>query len=247
MSEDSPEAERASPPAGDEHRPSWITPALAAGFALALATPAWIAQARGNPAAAAAVAYAGAVIGAALVVPWCAALATRDAWWERLAWAGASLLAAVVLAQLPAGGPAVGHLWRFAVLLAACGAWWAALVAAGRAWGLAPMTAQALGSLMALAQCASPCVAEAVVAAAPEGLARGLALDLVTGGNPLIVTGRSILGLDVWHLPWLYARADVAGYGTPQVGWLGAAAGHALAAAAAGGVAWWGARRATRA
>lgn len=221
----------------------FLAPALAGAYALAIAVPAWAAHARGGAGPAAAIGFAGAIVGAALVVPWLAALADRRAAWGPRLWFGAATLAAVVLAQLPAGGPALGHLWRFALLLAACGAWWAALTVAARGWGLAPPAAQALASLVALAQCATPCVAEAVVALAPEGAMRRLAMDLVTGANPLLVTARAILDWDVWHLPWLYARADVAGYGSTHMGWLGPTVGHALAAAGAGGVAWWGAAR----
>lgn len=238
MSEPIPGGSRAEPPAA---RP-WLPPALAAGYALAIAAPAWVAHARGGPGPAAAIGCGAAIIGAALVVPWCAALATRATAPTRLGWWAGASLAGVVLAQLPAGGPPLGHLGPFALLLVACAAWWTALVAAGRAWGWLPVTAQALGSLVALAQCTTPCVAEAVVAAAPEGVARAWALDLVTGANPLLVTA-AVLDWPVWHLPWLYARVDVAGYGTPQVGWGGAALGHAVAATAAAGVAWWGSRR----
>jgi hypothetical protein len=128
-------------------------------------------------------------------------------------------------------------------LCVAFAAWLAALVVAGRAWGLAPATAQAVATLIALAQCATPLYAETLVRAAPAGTLRYWALDGVTGANPLLVTARSILDWDIWHNPYLYGFTDVAGYGSTHTHWAGASAVYLVGAAGAAGIAWWGARR----
>jgi hypothetical protein len=222
--------------------------ALGAGVALALAVLGWWQLAGTDGSVEAATPVLAAVLGTGLVAltfvtPWCAA----GARWRLLGavlagtWAGAA-----ITALSGWGAPNATSLGILAAYGALCCAWcgWLAGTAWGAAqWGWHRATAQALALGVGLCACTTPMYAEPLVAAAPAGWLRGWILTVVTGANPLLVTGGSILSWDVWHQPYLYGVSDVAAYGFPHAAWGWAALCYALLGAGGAGVGWWGRRR----
>lgn len=185
------------------------------------------------------------VLALTFAVPWCAAAAR----WRGLAavlagtWGGAGV--AALSAWGAPNATSLGIVAAYGVVTAAWTGWIGAIAWGAAQWGLHRATAQAMALTVGLLACTTPMYAEPLVAATSAGWVRGWLLSAVTGANPLLVTGGSILGWDVWHQPYLYGVSDVAAYGFPRAPWGWAAAAYAVLGTGAAGAGLWGRRRRT--
>lgn len=188
-----------------------------------------------------------AVLGTGLValtfaVPWCAA---GERWTALAAVLGGTWAGALVAGVSGWGAPNGVSLVIFAaygVVSLTWSGWMAATAWAAAQWGAHRATAQGIALAIGLLACTTPMYAEPLVAHT-SGRLQGWTLTAVTGVNPLLVTGGSILGWDVWHQPYLYGVSDVASYGFPSAPWGWAALSYMLLGGAAAGLGWWGRRR----
>jgi len=223
--------------------------ALGAGTALALAGIGWWQFAGTDGSVEAATPVMAGVLGTGLivltfVVPWGAA----GARWPLLGGVLGGVWSGVAIAAVSGWGApnatSLGILGAYAVVSVAWAAWLGATAWALVQWKRHRATAQGVALAVGLLACTTPMYAEPLVAMTSAGWVRGWLLIAITGINPLLVTGGSILGWDVWHQPYLYGVSDVAAYGFPHAQWGWAAASYATLGGATAGLGEWGRRRA---